>query len=170
MNKNDCLRQKIGQIQLILKDAPANEHFLPLLWKGFAECQTKWVQSFFQERALSKREGSPEHTITDIPSEVQQIVGWDVRAKLAKLEKRAENRCMLSTQMVAMLTKMRVFCSDIERCIEYMSEHYDFSEQVLNKGGLILVAKEMFEWSSTLVDRIGKRFNKSSLERDGCWS
>jgi hypothetical protein len=49
----------------------------------------------------------------------------------------------------------------------YVSECYNFSEQVLNKGGLTLVAKEMFEWSSTLVVRIGKRFNKSSSERDG---
>jgi hypothetical protein len=39
--------------------------------------------------------------------------------------------------------------------------------RLLNKGGLTLVAKEMFEWTSTLVVRIGKRFNKSSLERDG---
>jgi hypothetical protein len=168
INRKDGLRQKtIGHIQLILKDAPVNEHFLPLLWKGFVECQTKWVQSFFREIALSKREGSPKHTITDTPSEVQQIVGWAVRAELAKREKRAENGCMLSTQMVTMLTKMRVFCSDIERCIEYMSEYYNFSEQLLNKGGLTLVAKEMFEWLSTLVDRIEKIFNKSLLERDG---
>jgi hypothetical protein len=69
--------------------------------------------------------------------------------------------------MGEMLTKMRVFCSDIEKCIEYASECNNFSEQVLNKGGLTLVAKEMFEWSSTLVDRIGKRFNKSSLEGEG---
>jgi hypothetical protein len=42
MNKNDILRQRtIDQIQPILKEAPANEHFLPLLWKGFAECQSK---------------------------------------------------------------------------------------------------------------------------------
>jgi hypothetical protein len=70
--KNDGLRQKtIDQIQRILKDAPANEYFLPLLWKGFAECQTKWVQNFFQEIALLKREGSLEHKINGIPSEVQ---------------------------------------------------------------------------------------------------
>ena len=69
--------------------------------------------------------------------------------------------------MAEMLPKMRVFCSDIEKCIAYVSNCYNFSEQVLNKGGLTLVAKEMFKWSSTLVDRIGKRFDKSSLERDG---
>ncbi len=96
MNKNDGPRQKtFDQIQRILKDAPANKHILPLLWRGFAECQTKGVQSFFQEIALSKREGSPEHKITDIPSEVQRIVGWAVRAELAKQEKRVENGSML---------------------------------------------------------------------------
>jgi hypothetical protein len=56
MNKNDILRQRtIDQIQRILKEAPVNDHFLRLLWKGFAEYQSKWVQSFFQEAALSKR-------------------------------------------------------------------------------------------------------------------
>jgi hypothetical protein len=71
---------------------------------------------------------------------------------------------MLLPQMANILTKMRVFCSNIKRCLEYMSEYYNFSEQVLNKGGLTLVAKEMFEWSSTLVDRIDKQFDQSSLE------
>jgi hypothetical protein len=52
-------------------------------------------------------------------SEVQQIVCWAVGAELAKREKRAENGCMLLTQMIATLTKMRVLCSDMERCIEY---------------------------------------------------
>jgi hypothetical protein len=53
MNKNESLREKtIDQIHRILKDAPANYNFLPLLWNGFAECQSKWVQSFFGEKAL----------------------------------------------------------------------------------------------------------------------
>jgi hypothetical protein len=168
MHKNNNLRQRtIDRIQRILKEVPANDHFLPLLWKGFAECQSKWVQSFFRETALSKRKIVSDNKITDIPSEVQRIVGWAIRAELTKRQKRAENGCTLSAQMAEMLTKMRVFCSDIEKCIEYVSECYNFSEQVLNKGGLTLVAKEIFEWSSALVDRIGKRFNKSSLERDG---
>jgi hypothetical protein len=85
MNKNDNLRQRIiDQIQRILKDAPVNDHFLPLLWKGFAECQSKWVQNFFQETALSKRKVSSDNKITDIPSEVQRIVGWAIRAELMK--------------------------------------------------------------------------------------
>jgi hypothetical protein len=59
MNENDILRQRtINQIQRILKEAPANDHLLPLLWKGFAECKSKWVQSFCQETALSKRKVS----------------------------------------------------------------------------------------------------------------
>jgi hypothetical protein len=168
MNENDILRQRtINQIQRILKEAPANDHLLPLLWKGFAECKSKWVQSFFRETALSKRKVSSDNKITDIPSEVQRILGWAIRAELAKRQKRAENGCMLSAQMAKILTKMRVFCLDIEKCIEYVSECYNFSEQVLNKGGITFVAKEIFEWSSTLVDRIGKRFSKSSLEPDG---
>jgi hypothetical protein len=69
--------------------------------------------------------------------------------------------------MAEMLTKMRVFCSVIKCCLEYRSEYYNFSKQVLNKGGLTLVAKEMFEWVSTLVNRVGKRFDQSSLARDG---
>jgi hypothetical protein len=79
MNKNDNLRRRtIDQIQRILKDVPANDHFLPLLWKGFAECQSKWVESFFRETALSKRNVLSDNKITDIPSEVQQIVGWAI--------------------------------------------------------------------------------------------
>jgi hypothetical protein len=73
-----------------------------------------------------------------------RIVGWAIQAELAKRQKRAEKGCTLSAQMAKMLTKMRVFCSDFEKCIEYVSECYNFSEQVLNKGGLTLVAKEMF--------------------------
>jgi hypothetical protein len=48
MNQNESLRQRtIAQIHRILKDAPGNDHFLPIIWNGFAECQTKWVQGFF---------------------------------------------------------------------------------------------------------------------------
>jgi hypothetical protein len=167
MNKNDNLRRRtIDQIQRILKHVPANDHFLPLFWKGFVECQSKWVESFFRETALSKRNVLSDNKITDIPSEVQRIIGWAIRAELAKRQKRAENGCTLSAQMAERLTKMRVFCSDIEKCMGYVSECYNFSEQVLNKGGLTLIEKEMFEWLFTLVVRIGKRFNKSSLERD----
>jgi hypothetical protein len=55
MNRNDNLRQRtIDQIQRILKDAPVNDHFLPLLWKGFAECQSKWVQKFLPRNSLVK--------------------------------------------------------------------------------------------------------------------
>jgi hypothetical protein len=103
----------------------------------------------------------------DIPSEVQPFVGWAIRAELAKQQKRADAGCEPSAQMAELLKKMRVFCSDIEKCTEYVSDCYSFSEQILNKGGLTLVAKQMFKWASTLVDRIGKRFNKSLLERDG---
>jgi hypothetical protein len=84
MNKNDNLRQRtIDQNQHILEEAPANNNFLPLLWKGFAECHTKWVQCFFRETALSKRNVFLGNKITDIPSEVQHIVGWVIRAELA---------------------------------------------------------------------------------------
>jgi hypothetical protein len=79
MNKNEGLRQKtINQIQHIFKDAPTNEHFLPILWKGFAECQTKWVKCFFPAIGLSKQDASPNKKIIDVPSEVQGIVGWAV--------------------------------------------------------------------------------------------
>jgi hypothetical protein len=145
MNKNNDLRKRtMDQIRRISrKHLPKTILFLALLWKGFAACQSKCVHSYFREIALSKRKISSDNRITDIPSEVQPIVGWAIRAELVKRQKRAENGCTLSAQMAEMLTKLRVFCSDIEKCIEYVSECYNFSEQVLNKGGLTLVAKEI---------------------------
>jgi hypothetical protein len=66
--------------------------------------------------------------------------------------------------MAKMLKEIRVLYSDIRKWVEYVSKCYNFSEQVLHKGGLTLVAKEIFKWSSTLVDKIGKQFNKSSFK------
>jgi hypothetical protein len=44
MDKIDDLRKRtIDLIRRMPKEAPANDHFLPLLWKGFAECQSKWA-------------------------------------------------------------------------------------------------------------------------------
>jgi hypothetical protein len=106
MNKSESLREKtIDQIHRILEDAPTNNHFLPLLWNGFAECQSKWVQGFFREKALSKQKVSSDKKITDIPSEVQRIVGWAIRAELAKRQKRADSGCQLLAQMAELLRK-----------------------------------------------------------------
>jgi hypothetical protein len=51
--------------------------------------------------------------------------------------------------------------------LEYISECYNFSEQILNKGGLTLVHRDMFEWASTAIKRIALRFNKSAIAREG---
>jgi predicted protein tyrosine phosphatase len=105
---------------------------------------------------LSKQKASLDNKITNIPSKVQQIVGWAIQAELAKHQKQADNGRKLLAPMAKMLTKMRVFCLDIDKCIEYMSDCYNFTKKILNKGGFTLVTKQMFKWVSTLVYRIGK--------------
>jgi hypothetical protein len=51
-----------------------------------------------------------------------------------------------------------------------VSECYNLSEQIINKGGLTLVSKPMFEWAKTLLIRYHQRFNKDVFGRDGKYS
>jgi hypothetical protein len=103
----------------------------------------------------------------DVKSEVQRFVGWGIKSTFEKKRDLANDGCKVSTEMVALLEKMRVFKADVEGCLEYISECYNFSEQILNKGGLTLVHREMFEWASTVIKRIAQHFNKSAIARDG---
>jgi hypothetical protein len=79
---------------------------------------------------LSTQKVSLDNKITDIRSEVQCIVGWAIRAELTKSQKWADSGCKLLAQMAELTKKMRVFCSDIEKCTEYVSNCYSFSKQV----------------------------------------
>jgi hypothetical protein len=65
--------------------------------------------------------------------------------------------------MVALLERMHVFKADVGYCLEYISECYNLSEQILNKGGLTLVHREMFEWASTIIKHITLYFNKNMI-------
>jgi hypothetical protein len=103
----------------------------------------------------------------DLPSEVQRFVGWAIKSQLLKCTSKSKNGCEESTVMKEILVKMRVFCSDIEECVDYVSECYNLSEQILNKGGLTLVSKPMFEWATILLTRYHQRFNKDVFGRDG---
>ncbi len=99
--------------------------------------------------------------------DVQQFVGWGIKSTLEKKRDLANDGCKISTEIVALLEKIRIFKADVEGCLEYISECYNFSEQILNKGGLTLVHREMFKWASTVIKHISQRFHKSAIARDG---
>jgi hypothetical protein len=168
MMRDKTLRSKtIDKIQSILPNAPSNIFFIPLLWNAFSECQSNWVQGLFREMAISKRKYTLDTRELDLPSEVQRFVGWAIRSVLLKRTSKSKDGCKESTIIKNILVKTRVFSSDIEDCVDYVSECYNFSEQILNKGGLTLVSKPMFEWAKTLLIRYHQRFNKDVFGRDG---
>jgi hypothetical protein len=103
----------------------------------------------------------------DVKSEVQRFVGWAIKSAFKKKRNLANDGCNVSAQMVALLERMHIFKADIEYCLEYISKCYNFSEQILNKGGLTLVHREMFERAITIFKHIALHFNKSAIARDG---
>jgi hypothetical protein len=166
-NQKELRENTLDRMHEILCDSPSSDFFFRILWDGFSELQANWVQSFFCEKSLRKRKAFNDGRIMDVKSEVQRFVGWGIKSTFEKKRDLANDGCKVSTEMVALLEKMRVFKADVEGCLEYISECYNFSEQILNKGGLTLVHREMFEWASTVIKRIAQRFNKSAIARDG---
>ena len=120
--------------------------------------------------AISKRKYALDTRELDLPSEVQRFVGWAIRSELLKRTSKSKDGCKESTIIKNILDKTRVFSSDIEDCVNYVSECYNFSEQILNKGGLTLVSKPMFLWAKTILIRYHQRFNKDVFGRDGKYS
>ena len=50
---------------------------------------------------------------------------------------------------------------------EYIEKYYLDSEQILNQGGLTLVAKAMFPWALYLMEQIRKHYGRKYLQEYG---
>jgi hypothetical protein len=69
--------------------------------------------------ATLKQKSSWDTREMDLPSEVQHFVGWSIKLELLKGTSKSKNGCCTeSTIMKNILVKTRVFCLDIEDCID----------------------------------------------------
>ena len=149
-----------------------NENLLYVLHQSCRDLQIGLFKDFFRQQQLSKLESTTTKTIEDLKSEFQRFVGWAIRSmkdvevgKLATLrKKRSLDSVELtdSAKILRCLRKMSVFDEDVRNCKEYKS-YYQVSERILNKGGLTLVDKELFEWARELLLFINKNLNKKTL-------
>jgi hypothetical protein len=72
-----------------------------------------------------------------------------------------------SSEVVLLLEQMRLFHREAMLDEEYIEEYYLDSEQILNQGGLTLVAKAMFPWALYLMEQIRKHYGRQSLQEYG---
>jgi hypothetical protein len=106
-------------------------------------------------------------------SEVQRYVGWAIQDCLTKWRKKTDtgrhdgHSVETSSDIVSVLEQMRIFHREAMLDEDYIKEYYLDSEQILNQGGLTLVAKAMFPWALCLMKQIRKHYGRESLQEYG---
>jgi hypothetical protein len=104
---------------------------------------------------------------------VQRYVGWAIQDCLTKWRKKTDTgrhdgeSVETSSEIVVLLEQMRLFHREAMLDEEYIKEYYLDSEQILNQGGLTLVARAMFPWALHLMQEIRKHYGRESLQEYG---
>ena len=106
-------------------------------------------------------------------SEVQRYMGWTIQDCLTKWRKKTDTArhngqsVETSSEIVLVLEQMRLFHREAMLDDDYIREYYLDSEQILNQGGLTLVAKAMFPWALCLMKQIREHYGRESLQEYG---
>jgi hypothetical protein len=135
--------------------------------------QEAWIKQFLVSRLHPPPASDGKNkTVLEI-SEVQRYVGWAIQDCLTKWRKKTDTgrhngeSVETSSEIVVLLEQMRLFHREAMLDEEYIKEYYLDSEQILNQGGLTLVARAMFPWALHLMQEIRKHYGRESLQEYG---
>ena len=135
--------------------------------------QETWIKQFLVSRLHPPPATDAKKKTVLAISEVQRYVGWAIQDCLTKWRKKTDTArhngqtVETSSEIVLVLEQMRLFHREAMLDDDYIKEYYLDSEQILNQGGLTLVAKAMFPWALCLMKEIRKHYGRESLQEYG---
>lgn len=131
------------------------------------------LQAIVLERAAKNKSGSecgpPQQTTTkecneELVEQVHQFYGWAVFLLSNKLKHKVGERI---GKIKLLLDAMTVYHSDVIDDTHYMEHCYPKSEQVRNKGGILLVSKKFIPFGRHLLKNVGMLNSNQSFQQKG---
>ena len=148
-----CLRKK---------DAP-----VCLLMQCLSDILLEWVYAAMSARLSEKRIDPPKapNTVDDshevIMNQVQRFFGWSIFS----LKRKLENEDRDNKDSLEILEKMSVLHHEVINDELYMKNCYPFANQLLNNGGLTLVATTFIGFGRSLMNRVKELTVETMLQQ-----